>query len=274
MNTSGVSVSIQTPDGWPVPDAILTLADLSGQQAGIATTDEAGQAALGAAPGQYTAILTAPGFGPAARMVTVAPDRFTALGALRLERVATGTALPEPGTWTIDPVHSAINVTARHAGISSVRGRFNEFGGTVTIASPVEQSTLQVTIEADSVDTASKMRDDHLRSPDFLSVSEFPTIRYEGTGLTPTGPDQWTILGQLTVRGETRSIELDLRYLGTGVDPWGITRAGFQASTRLRREDFRIAFAQRLTTGIPMVASTMRLDLDVELVQGDSLPQM
>lgn len=275
MSASDVSVSIESGDGWPIGGAIFTLTDLTGQQAGVAVADEAGRAVLaGATPGHHTAIFTAPGFSPSATSIVVADGHPTSLGSVRLERIATDTVLPEPGVWTIDPVHTMINITARHAGISSVRGRLTSFSGSITVGTPVEASSVTAVIDADSVDTASKMRDDHLRSPDFLNVEVYPTISYHGTGLTATGPDRWTVRGELTMCGETRPVELDLHYLGTDIDPWGSPRIGFRASAQLRREDFRMRFAQKLATGIALVGSTLRVDLDVEAVQGDTLPQL
>ncbi len=274
MSVSGVSVSIETQDGWPLNGAILTLTDLTGQQAGIAVANEHGEALLEGTPsGQYTAIFTAPGFTPSATVAFVSAGRITSMGSVRLDRAASALDLPTAGIWTIDPVHTMINLSARHAGISSVRGRLTAFEGQAMIMSPVENSTLRVSIQADSVDTANKMRDDHLRSADFLNVGEYPTIDYEGTGLTPAGPDRWTVHGNLTMCGEVRRVDLDLNYLGTDVDPWGLTRAGFRATAQLRREDFRMRFATRLATGIALVGSTLRLDLDVEMVQGDKAPE-
>jgi polyisoprenoid-binding protein YceI len=273
VTDQALTVRIESGDGWPVAGAIFTLTDLSGQQAGIAVADEQGDVRLDSpAPGPYTAIFTAPGFSPSATAVVVPNGRPAELGTVRLDRIATETTLPEPGVWTIDPMHTTVGITAQHAGISSVRGRFTEFGGSLMIGSPAETSTVTATIQAESVDTANKMRDDHLRSPDFLNIAEHPTITYRGVGMTPAGPDQWTVRGDLTLCGQTRPVPLDLRYLGVDTDPFGVVRAGFSATTQLRRQDFRISFAQTLATGIAMVGSTVRITLDVEAVQGDTLP--
>lgn len=273
MSSAGVSVVVETSDGWPVSGAILTLTDLSGQQAGLTLTNDQGQARLAELqPGPYTAIFTAPGFSPMAMATVVADGRTTPIGTVRLERIGSNLKLPEHGVWTLDPVHSGITVTARHAGISSVRGKFTNFNAKANITDPVERSNLSVSIEAESIDTGNKTRDDHLRSADFLDVENCPIIRYEGTGLTPAGPDRWTLHGQLAVRGEVRPVDLDMRYLGTDVDPFGYVRCGFQATAQLRRQDFNISWAQDLATGVAMVGSTLRLNIDVELVRGDEVP--
>jgi len=275
MTGMALTVRIESGDGWPVPGAVFTLTDLSGQQAGLAIADDQGEARLDLpAAGPYTAIFTAPGFGPTATAVVVPDGRDTKLGTVRLERLSTGTALPEPGVWTIDPIHSMINAQVKHVGISSVRGRFTEFGGTITVGSPVEESSVRAEIRAESVDTANKMRDDHLRSADFLDIATYPTITYRSTGMTPTGPDQWSVQGDLTLCGETRPVPLALRYLGVQTDGFGIVRAGFTATAQLRRQDFRIRFAQTLATGIATVGSTVHITLDIEAVQGPTLPEM
>jgi polyisoprenoid-binding protein YceI len=117
------------------------------------------------------------------------------------------------------------------------------------------------------------MRDDHLRTGDFLAAEEYPEITYHSTGLTPAGPDRWTVHGELRLRGVTRPVDLDLAYLGTGPDPWGGVRAAFHATTELRREDFAINYNQVLQTGLAMVGTTLKVELDIQAVQGETLPQ-
>ena len=271
--TAGVSVRVETVDGWPVANAILTLTDLAGRQAGIATVDDDGETTLsGLVPGMYTAIFTAPGYHPSATATVVQDGRVTPLGTIRLERLASEHALPAPGPWTIDPAHSAIHVTARHAGIASVRGRLSKLGGRITVGSPIERSSVTATIDASSVDTGNSMRDNHLRSADFLNVERYPTITYQSTGLSPAGPDRWTVHGDLTMCGERHRVDLDMRYLGTDKDPFGFVRCGFRASGQLRREEFRISFAQTLATGVALVGSTLRMEIDIEAVQGETAP--
>jgi polyisoprenoid-binding protein YceI len=269
---AGVSVRAQTGDGWAVPDAILTVTDLSGRQVARAVASPEGVACTEPLPsGRYTAILSAAGYLPIARTATVGSTGSASLGTVTLAR-AGGLELPEPGIWTIDPAHTAINVTARHLGITSVRGRFTAFGGKIVVADPVERSTVQVTVQAESIDTGNKMRDDHLRSEDFLSVEKYPTIEFHSTGLRPRGGDKWTMYADLSLNGMTRPIELDLTYLGTGPDPWGGTRAAFHASTELHRDDFAMTYNQIVRAGIVLVSTTLQVELDVQAVQGDTLP--
>ncbi len=263
--------SVETTDGWPVGQAVLTVTDLTGQQVAIATASAEGQlAADGLVPGAYTAIVSAPGFLPTARAVMVGATGGT-VGVVSLTRQQARVDFPEPGTWTIDPVHSSILITVRHLGLSGVRGRFNEFNGKITIADPIEKSSVVANIQADSVDTGTKMRDDHLRSPDFLDVNKFPTITYTSTGLTPVDADTWTLEGELNLCESVRPVPLELTYLGVGPDPWGQTRAAFRATARLKRQDYGIRWAQSFGANIAIVGSTLQLQLDLEAVKGDEV---
>ncbi len=116
------------------------------------------------------------------------------------------------------------------------------------------------------------MRDGHLKSPDFLDVEQYPEITYRSTGLEATGTDRWTLHGDLHLHGHTRPVDLDLTYLGTGPDPWGGTRAAFRATTELHREDFAMNYNQVLQAGIAAIGTTLKIQLDIQAVQGDTLP--
>lgn len=270
---AGVTARVRSKDGWAVRNAVLTVTDLAGSQAARADADDDGLAVTGPlAPGTYTAIVMAPGYAPAARTTIVTASGSATLGTITLDRTA-GVNLPPPGKWTIDPAHSTITITTRHMGLASVKGVINEFSGTIDIAEPVEWSTVQARMRADSIDTGSKMRDDHLRSPDFLDVSTYPLIEYIGTGVTPQGDDRWTVDGELTLHGTTRPVQLDLTYQGTGPDPWGGQRAAFRATTELHRKDFAINWNQSVAADVVLVGWVLRVVIDIEAVQGD-LPEM
>ena len=269
----GVTALARTTDGWPLPTAVLTVTDLTGGQVARVAADDQGQLATEPLPpGSYTAILTANGFAPTARTAVVTASGSAALGPMSLARIG-GDDLPDPGRWTIDPVHTTITVTARHLGMASVRGTFADFGGEINVARPVEQSTVTAVIQAASIDTGSKMRDDHLRSSDFLGVDQHPLIEYHGTSLTPLGGEKWLVNGELTLNGITRAVPLELTYFGVGPDSWGGTRAAFRAVTDLRREEFAITYNQVVRAGITMIGTTLRVEIDVEAVFGD-LPTM
>lgn len=270
----GVVATVRTTDGWPVPAAVLTVTDGTGQQVARVSADEDGRVGTDPLPsGNYTAIITATGFDPAARTAVVTSSGSALLGTVSLPRVA-GAELPPVGPWTIDPAHSTIYVTARHLGFATVRGRFGEFSGRIDVANPIEQSRVTAVIEAASIDTGNKMRDDHLRSGDFMGVDVHPTIQYTGTDLTPISGDKWQLNGKLTLNGLTRSVALELTYLGVGPDAWGGTRAAFHAVTDLKRDDFAMHYNPMVRAGVAAVGTTLRVELDIEAIQGETLPTM
>jgi len=266
-SSGAVTATVRTGDGWPVPEAALTVIDGSGAQ--VARVQGAGDGvttASGLAAGTYTAIVTALGYEPVARTTLVRAGHNTSLGTVELRRTG-AMELPEPGLWEIDPVHSSVRVSARHLGITSIHGRFTDFAGDIWIGEPVERSSVHVRIDANSVDTANQQRDEHLRSSDFLNVAEHPDITFTSTGLRPAGGERWELIGDLTLCGVTRPVVLDTHYAGVGPDQWGGTRASASATTELKRDDFAITFSQALRTGIATVGTTLRVEIDIQAVQ-------
>jgi polyisoprenoid-binding protein YceI len=261
-----LTVRVTAPGGWPAEHAVITLTDQAGRQAGRATVDSAGRAAIAdVTPGAYTLIVSAPGHQPVACNAVVGA---TGLDAGEIQLTATGERqLPEPGVWDIDPVHSSVRIRARHLGLASVHGRIAEFGGSVVVTDPVENSVVEVTLQAGSVDTGNTDRDAHLRSKDFLHTEAFPEIAFRSKGLRKLGDDRWAMDGELTIRGVTRQVVLDTTYLGVGPDPWGGTRAAFHAVTELRREDFAIDWNQAVRVGIGVVGGILQVELDIEIVR-------
>ncbi|GCB47835.1 YceI family protein [Streptomyces sp. NL15-2K] len=271
----GLTARIRTRDGWAVSHAVVTVTDMSGSQVLRAEADAEGAVRdpNPLEPGAYTVIVTAVGYAPAACSALVTASGRAEVGTVTLARQG-GTELPPPGPWTVDPAHSSVAAVAQHLGISSVHGRFTQFTASVEIApDDVSKSRVEAVIRAASIDTGNGMRDDHLRSPDFLDVERYPEITYRSTGLTETGPDRWTVHGELALHGVVRPVDLDLAYLGTGADPWGGTRAAFRATAQLRREDFAMDYNQVVQAGIAAIGTTLKVDLDIQAVQGESLPQ-
>ncbi|MFC7344648.1 YceI family protein [Saccharopolyspora griseoalba] len=269
VGTGAVTAVVRGADGWPVAEAVLTLIDAGGAQAARAQGDGSGSiAATGLRGGAYTAIVTAVGHEPLARTAVVRDGSAADLGEVELRRVG-GADLPAPGLWRIDPVHSSIQVTAKHLGISSVHGRFNDFSGEVRIANPVESSQVEARIVASSVDTGNSMRDDHLRAADFLDVEQHPEITFRSTGLRSRGGDRWDLSGDLALCGVTRPVVLDTQFGGVGPDPWGGTRASAAATAQLRRDDFAMTFNQALQTGIAAVGTTLKVAIDIQAVRQD-----
>ncbi|MEV0183729.1 YceI family protein [Streptomyces sp. NPDC050625] len=270
-----LTARIRTRDGWAVSHAVVTLADGAGRQVLRAEADPEGAVrdTTELAPGAYTVIVTAVGYAPAAAGAIVTASGRAEVGTVTLARQG-GTELPPPGPWTVDPAHSSVGAVAQHLGISSVRGRFTEFAATVEIApDDLTESRVRAVIRAASIDTGNDTRDTHLRSADFLDVERHPEITYRSTGLTAAGADRWTVHGELSMRGVVRPVDLDLAYLGTGSDPWGGTRAAFRATTELHREDFAMNYNQVVQAGIAAIGTTLKVELDIQAVQGGSLPQ-
>jgi polyisoprenoid-binding protein YceI len=132
---------------------------------------------------------------------------------------------------------------------------------------PTSQSTVDVTIEASSIDTGTAKRDDHLRSADFFDVEKFPTLRYRSKRVEKVGTAQFRMIGDLTIRDVTREVALDVAYGGRGKDPWGNERAGFSASAAVDRKDFGLQWNQVLETGGMLVGEKVEIELDIQAVR-------
>lgn len=270
---TGIRAQARGLDGWAVPGAVLTVTDRAGRQVARAVADITGAVVTDPMPpGVYTVVLIASGYMPVARTAQVGSDGGSALGPIPMDLATNAVALPPPGPWTIDPMHSTVVATARHLGIASISARFSDVGGQIMVAIPTERSTVYAEIKAASIDSGISMRDEHLRSPDFLDVDAFPVITFESTGLNRRGPDTWTLVGTLTLHGRRRPVELDMTYGGCGNDPWGGVRAAFHAETELHRGDFAIDYNAMIRAGVAAVGMTVKIELDIEAVQGEHLP--
>ncbi|MEV6335431.1 YceI family protein [Nocardia vinacea] len=272
---TGLTARIRTAEGWPVPNAVLTVTDMSGRQIARAVADDTGAAATEALPpGVHTAVLTAPGYQPVARVAQISSEGRCLLGEVTLAPAAGVVELPPPGPWMIDPMHSTVIATARHLGIASIKARFAEVSGRIDIAEPFEQSSGHTEIKAASIDTGISMRDNHLRSPEFLDVDSYPVITFTSNALRRSGADTWVMSGELTLHGQRRPVDLDVTYGGFGADPWGGVRAAFHAETLLHRNDFAIDYNAVVLAGVAAIGTTVKIDLDIEVVQGEQLPAM
>jgi polyisoprenoid-binding protein YceI len=175
----------------------------------------------------------------------------------------------DPTTWTIDTTHTETAFRVRHMMVSWTKGRFGAFSGTVTLddAHP-ERSRIDVTIEAASVDTGLPDRDTHLRSPDFFDVEHHPHITFRSTSVRKIGDGAFTVLGDLTIRGVTRVVTLEVEGLSPAIaDPWGGTRRGARAWANVDRSEFGLVWNGVLEAGGVLVGNEVRIDLDVELIQ-------
>jgi polyisoprenoid-binding protein YceI len=180
-------------------------------------------------------------------------------------RTVDGKAVPAAGTYTIDPTHSMVEFSVRHLGLAKVRGRFTDVAGTITVGENVEDSSVEATIQAASIDTRESDRDTHLRSPDFLDVEQFPTLEFQSTGVQGAG-STWSVEGNLSIHGVTRPVTLDVEFEGTAKDPWGNTRVGFSGNTEITRDDYGLTWNQPLETGGWLVGKQVKIEISAECV--------
>jgi polyisoprenoid-binding protein YceI len=172
------------------------------------------------------------------------------------------------GTWVIDPTHTVIGFTVRHAMVAKVRGRFNEFSGSFTLdGDNPSASRAEITIQTASFDTQNTERDTHVRSADFLDVENYPTMTFTSTKVDVTGPNTFTVTGDLTIRGTTKSVPVTFELLGTSKDPWGGTRIGFDGEGEINRKEYNLTWNVALETGGVLVSENVKLTLDVEAVK-------
>src|SRR5450631_1334717 len=176
------------------------------------------------------------------------------------------TVLIPAGTWELDPSHSSVNFSARHLMVSKVRGRFTSFHGTVTVPANPLQSSVDVVIDTPSIDTRDDNRDTHLKSADFADVEKYPTITFTSTGVTGLHGNGFTLNGNLTIREVTRPVELEVEFNGVQQDPWGGTRAGFDAKTEFSRKDFGLEWNVALEGGGVLVGDKVTVELEIEAV--------
>ncbi len=181
-------------------------------------------------------------------------------------RIVDGLNLPVAGRWDIDRDHTNVEFRVRH-GLTRLRGRFNSFDGSVDIASEPQASSVEITIDATSIDTDQEQRDGHLRSADFFDVENHPTWTFRSTTLRDLGDDGLVLDGDLTVRGTTRPVSLVVDYLGVlPSDPWGMTRASFSAHTKVNREDFGVSWNDLIDGKIPFIGRTVTIEIEAELI--------
>lgn len=181
------------------------------------------------------------------------------------ERTTTATTIPA-GVWRVDPAHSNVGFAVRHMMITTVRGHFGEFDGTLEVDES-GAARARGRIAAASIETGDTRRDAHLRSADFFDVEEFPEIRFEARAVEPLGDAQIRMTGYLTIRGMTRTVELDVAVQGAARDPWGNDRLGLEVGGEIDREDFGLRWNQALESGGLVLGSKVRLELDLSTIR-------
>jgi polyisoprenoid-binding protein YceI len=171
-------------------------------------------------------------------------------------------------TWNIDSAHTGINFAVRHMVVSKVRGRFGKYSGTITLDdADIARSSVEVSVDASSLDTGVADRDTHLRSPDFFDVEKFPELTFRSKRIEQVEDTRYRVIGDLTIRGVSREVALDAEYGGRGKDPWGNERIGFVAKTSIDRKEFGLTWNQTLETGGILVGDRVEIELDVQGVR-------
>ena len=168
------------------------------------------------------------------------------------------------GSFTIDPSHSRIGFSARHAMVTKVRGAFNEYSGTGTVDNGV--ASVSIEINPASIDTRSADRDGHLKSPDFFDVANFPKITFASTSVKDAGSDKVVVEGNLTIRDVTKPISIEFEFTGTATDPFGNARFGFEGVSEINRKDFGLTWNAALETGGLLVSENIKLEFEISAI--------
>ena len=170
--------------------------------------------------------------------------------------------------WTIDAAHTRVVFSARHMMITNVTGTFENVTGTVDFdENDPTKSTLEVQIDAASINTREPQRDGHLKSADFLEVEKYPTLTFKGTKMEVLNKTHGRITGDLTIRDVTKPVTLDVEFNGLAKSPWGATSAGFTATTKINRKDWNLTWNVALETGGWLVSDAINISIDIELVK-------
>ncbi|HZQ77367.1 MAG TPA: YceI family protein [Acidimicrobiia bacterium] len=182
-------------------------------------------------------------------------------------RTVDGTEVPAAGAYALDASHSEVGFAVRHLMVSKVRGRFSDVAGTIEIGENPYESSVSVTIGTASIDTRDEQRDGHLRSGDFFDAEAWPTMTYQSRSVRDAGKGRYAVEGDLTIKGVTRPVPLELTFEGGAADPWGGLRIGFSAKAEIDREDFGLSWNQALETGGVVVGKKVTIEIEAEAVK-------
>ena len=171
------------------------------------------------------------------------------------------------GTWSVDPAHSSVGFSVKHLGIATVRGKFEDFEGTLVIGEGDETARAYGTVQGVSINTGDAGRDEHLRSADFFGVEQNPELRFASTQVTPVDDETFEISGDLTMNGVTKPITLTAEVQGEETDPWGNERVALEVTGQLNRGDWNMTFNQALGSGNLLVGEKVKLALDIAAVK-------
>lgn len=165
------------------------------------------------------------------------------------------------GTWAIDPSHSEVGFSVRHLMVSKVRGALSGVAGTITVGE--SEVAVAATIDAATISTRDENRDGHIKSADFFDIENHPTWTFTSTGFEAKGNDI-TLTGDLTLRGVTKPVALEVEFVGVNTDPWGNTKAGFEAKGEINRKDFGVEWNAPLETGGVLVGEKVSIELNIQ----------
>lgn len=169
------------------------------------------------------------------------------------------------GTWNLDNAHSEVGFSVRHAGISKVRGKFNDVSATLEVGDSLASSKVNAVVKTASFDSGDANRDGHVRGEDFFDVEKYPELTFTSTHITAKG-ETYDLTGDLTIRGITKQVVIETEFNGVAVDPFGATRAGFSGETVISRKDFGLTWNAALEAGGVLVGDKVTISLEVAFV--------
>ncbi len=169
--------------------------------------------------------------------------------------------------WNLDPSHTNVSFAVRHLMFATVRGHMNLADGTVQTDDNGKLISFEANINPATVNTGDAQRDGHLQSPDFFDVANHPSINFKSTSVTSTGNDNYTVSGDLTIRGTSKPVQLTITFNGSGKDPWGNTKASAEATSTINRKDWGLVWNQALETGGVLVSDEVKITIDAQAAQ-------
>lgn len=172
------------------------------------------------------------------------------------------------GAYSVDPAHSSINFSIRHLLINDVRGRFDDYSGTINYnPDDITKSSVEFTAKVASIDTDIAKRDEHLRTADFFDVEKYPEMTFKSTRIERKGKDNFIVHGDFTLHGVSKQVAIPFKVFGAVKDPWGGTRIGVEAATTINRQDYGVKFNQPMAEGGLMIADDVQIELVLEAVR-------
>ncbi|MYQ67428.1 Polyisoprenoid-binding protein YceI [Streptomyces sp. SolWspMP-5a-2] len=265
--TAGVlALDVRLANGHPADAANITIAAQHTQAVVMrGQTDPFGTLTAGLPVGGYSITINKDGMMPISIPAKIDVGKRSVVEA-NLTSVDPITP-PREGFWVFDPPHTGVRFAARHVGIGTVHGRFANFSGSAYISDNPENSHVEFSIEASSIDTGNRTRDRHLRSADFLDCEKYPHIQFVGSQFKRRGNAHWAINGSLSIRDVSRTVNLEMEYLGSLNGGYGEElRCAARATTELHREDYTLDWNNMLARGIAIVGPTIKIELDVQLM--------